>query len=127
MKKISLSILLFLLCVIFIYAESPDLKGINKDIFNSTNLFKPDSQAYSLSTGFLYNGISYQSYSLFNASYMNKLNKNFTLIYDLSYLNANFNQNYMIGGLGLSYGNDRFRFSLYMNRVFEANDYNIVH
>jgi len=127
MKKIAIMISVFLLCVVYIYADSPVLSGINKNILNPVNLFKPDSQSYSFSTGLLSTGKSYQSYSLFSAAYATNLSKNLTLTYDVSYLNSNLRQNYMMGGLGLTYGNENFRFSVYMNKIFDAADYDILH
>ncbi|MGE3063673.1 MAG: hypothetical protein AB7T10_08585 [bacterium] len=127
MKKVAFFVAVLLLVILGIYADSPLGGGINKNPLNSINLFKPDSQSYSFSTGFLSTGKAYQSYSLFNAAYTTSISRNLTLYYDLSYLNSNLKQNYIRGGLGLSYGKDNFRFSLYMNRVFDKDDYDILH
>jgi len=127
MKKIALFVSVFLLCVVYIYADSPVLSGINKNILNSTDIFKPDSQAYSFSTGFLSAGKNSMSYSLLSADYTNQISKNLFLNYDFSYLNTNLMQNYIMGGVGLTYRSDNFQFSVYMNRMFDAEEYNIIH
>lgn len=127
MKKILLFVSVFLLCVFYIFGASPVLSGINKNIPNSADIFKPDSQAYSFSTSFLSNGKYNISYSLLRADYTNQISKNIFLNYDFSYLNTNLMQNYIMGGIGLTYRSDNFQFSVYMNRMFDAEDYNIIH
>ncbi|MDD3804309.1 MAG: hypothetical protein PHW02_08015 [bacterium] len=126
MKKIAVLFSAVLLSCFFVYGFSPDLTGISKNPLKNSPLFMPDSQSYTFSTGIFSQGNSYQSYSLFSAEYLTSISKNLTLSYDVSYLNFDLKQNYMKGGIGLSYGNDNFRLSLYMNRIFDAKDYDIL-
>lgn len=125
MKKVAV-MFSFIFTFICLSASVDGFSGLQGGFIKGADLLKPDSQSYSFSSGIFSGGGAYQSYSLFSAKYSSALSKNITLTYDLSYLNANIKNSYLMGGIGLSYGNENFRFSLYMNRVFDSDDYGIL-
>ena len=120
MKKILVVCLILVMTSIFVFSE----EAFNNLSIGNMKSLLPDSQSYSISTGMMTNMNRTYTYSLLSSSFSQNLNTNWKLNYNLSYLNLNMRDNFVIGGLGLSYTSDKFRFSIYMDKAFDAKDFN---
>lgn len=118
MNKIILTCLILFMIFISLFSNEPfsNLTGLSK-----LGSILPDSQSFSISTGMMTTMNRTYTYSLMSSNFTQKLSPNWKLNYGLSYLNYNMRDNFVIGGLGLTYTSDKFMFNIQVDKSFDAN------
>ena len=81
-----------------------------------------DNTTFSFQSGVFGTINQNYTYSVFRAGFLKDINPNWSLNYDVSYANFNFNENKAFAGIGVNYHNDKFMFSIYMNKSFDADN-----